>query len=170
MLLAGRPYALGSAVDGAAAIVEAFFAGEEGTRAISGVLSGRVNPSGRLPVSVPAHPGAQPSTYLAAPLGQASGVSNIDPTPAFAFGHGIGYSSFAWTDPPHPRRCSTTRSSVALTVTNTGERDGADVVQLYLPDPVASVVRPTRRLVGLRTGRAARRASPPGCASACRPT
>ena len=147
VLLAGRPYALGSAVDGAAAILEAFFAGEEGTRAISGVLSGRVNPSGRLPVSVPAHPGAQPSTYLAAPLGQASGVSNIDPSPAFWFGHGIGYSSFSWTDPAASATVFDDELELSLTVTNTGERDGADVVQLYLADPVATVVRPTRRLV-----------------------
>lgn len=71
-LLAGRPYALGRAVDEAAAVVQTFFPGQEGTPALAGVLSGRINPSGRLPVSVPRHPGVQPSTYLAAPLARAS--------------------------------------------------------------------------------------------------
>src|SRR5690606_7176714 len=97
-LLAGRPYALGDAPESANAIIEAFFLGEEGTRAIAGALSGRVNPGGRLPVSVPATPGAQPSSYLAAPLARKSGVSNIDPTPAYWFGHGLSYSSFSWGD------------------------------------------------------------------------
>ncbi|WP_223172092.1 glycoside hydrolase family 3 protein [Microbacterium sp. NIBRBAC000506063] len=64
-LLAGRPYALGRAPERAAAIVQSFFAGEEGTGAIAGVLSGRVNPSGRMPVSIPRSPVTHPSTYLA---------------------------------------------------------------------------------------------------------
>src|ERR1035437_2286197 len=97
-LLAGRPYALGTAPVQAAAIVQSFFPGEEGTPAIAGVLSGRVNPSGRLPVSVPSHPGAQPATYLAAPLARKNRVSNIDPGAAFPFGHGLGYTSFEWFD------------------------------------------------------------------------
>ncbi|MCC3274036.1 glycoside hydrolase family 3 C-terminal domain-containing protein [Arthrobacter zhangbolii] len=151
VLLTGRPYALGRAVTGAAAIVQAFFPGEEGGPAVAGVLSGRVNPSGRLPVSVPASSGAQPSTYLAAPLAQSSDVSSIDPTPAFAFGHGLGYSTFAWSDAAleGPAEFGIDgETSVGVTVTNTSERDGAEIVQLYLHDPVASVVRPVQRLAG----------------------
>lgn len=149
-LLAGRPYALGSAVGGAAAIVQSFFAGEEGTGALAGVLSGRVNPSGRLPVSVPSHPGAQPTTYLAAPLGRRSGVSNIDPTPAFGFGHGLGYSRIEWDalEASADEFATDGEIEVAIRVSNASDRDGAEVVQLYLHDPVASVVRPVQRLVG----------------------
>ncbi|MCW4385201.1 glycoside hydrolase family 3 C-terminal domain-containing protein [Salinibacterium sp. SYSU T00001] len=149
-LLAGRPYALGAAATTASAIVQTFFAGEEGTPAIAGVLSGRVNPSGRLPVSVPAHPGAQPSTYLASPLARSSGVSNIDPTPAYCFGHGLSYTSFEWGELEASAAVMSTEGEVAvsITVTNTGERAGAEVVQLYLHDPVASVVRPVQRLIG----------------------
>ncbi|HTN59895.1 MAG TPA: glycoside hydrolase family 3 N-terminal domain-containing protein [Protaetiibacter sp.] len=146
-LLAGRPYALGDAPESANAIIEAFFLGEEGTRAIAGALSGRVNPSGRLPVSVPATPGAQPSSYLAAPLARKSGVSNIDPTPAYWFGHGLSYSSFSWGDLGVSGKLFSQTVDVRLTVTNTSERDGSDVVQLYLHDPVASVVRPVQRLI-----------------------
>jgi beta-xylosidase len=148
-LLSGRPYALGSAVDRAAAIVAAFFAGEEGTPAIAGVLSGRVNPSGRLPVSIPADPGAQPSTYLAAPLARKTGVSNIDPSPAFAFGHGLGYSPFVWSDAAASAADLPVDGSVTVSihVGNAGDRDGVEVVQLYLHDPVASVVRPVQRLI-----------------------
>ena len=149
-LLAGRPYALGSAVTDAAAIVQAFFAGEEGTGALSGILSGRVNPSGRLPVSIPVSEGTQPSTYLAAPLARSNGVSNIDPTAAFAFGHGIGYSHFEWTAREHgPAVIGVDGvATLGLRVSNTSERRGAEIVQVYVHDPVASVVRPVQRLIG----------------------
>ena len=152
VLLSGRPYALGRAADRAAAVVQAFFPGQEGPGAVAGVLSGRVNPSGRLPVSLPAAPGAQPATYLAAPLAAASDVSNIDPTPAFPFGHGLSYTTFTWSDLRTEVATAPTDGTLRLsfTLANTGQRAGAEVVQLYLHDPVASVVQPVQRLVGYR--------------------
>ncbi|MGP3634300.1 beta-glucosidase [Streptomyces sp. 24-1644] len=162
-LLAGRPYALGRAADRAAAVVQSFFPGEEGTTAIASVLSGRVAPSGRLPVSVPRHPGSQPSTYLAARLGHSSDVSSIDPTPAFGFGHGLTYTTFEWSELVVGRGRASTEGEFALscTVRNTGTREGTEVVQVYLNDPVASVVQPVQRLIGyvrldLLPGQAAR--------------
>ncbi|MGW4969308.1 beta-xylosidase/alpha-l-arabinosidase [Streptomyces albidoflavus] len=162
-LLAGRPYALGRAADEAAAVVQAFFPGEEGTRAVASVLSGRTAPSGRLPVSVPRHPGSQPSTYLAARLGHASEVSHADPTPAFGFGHGLTYTAFTWSDLVVEREQASTEGEFTLscTVRNTGGRQGTEVVQVYLHDPVASVVQPVQRLIGyvrlgLRPAEAAR--------------
>lgn len=148
-MLAGRPYALGSAPERASAIVQTFFAGEEGTGAIAGVLSGRVNPSGRLPVSIPRDPGAQPSTYLASTLARGGDVSNIDPAPAYAFGHGLGYALSVWSDAASsaPEMPADGAVTVSIHVGNAGERAGAEVVQLYLHDPVASVVRPVQRLI-----------------------
>jgi beta-xylosidase len=150
VLLAGRPYSLGRAVDEAGAIVQSFFPGEEGTHAIAGVLSGRVNPSGRLPVSVPRGPGSQPAGYLGAKLAHAGAVSTIDPTPAFAFGHGLSYTRFDWTDLTVETQEAPTDGEFILsfTVRNIGARSGTEVVQLYLHDPVASVVQPVQRLVG----------------------
>ncbi|MDT0397273.1 MULTISPECIES: glycoside hydrolase family 3 N-terminal domain-containing protein [Streptomyces] len=150
VLLAGRPYALGRAVAESAAIVQSFFPGEEGTHAIAGVLSGRVGPSGRLPVGVPRGPGSQPGTYLGARLAHATRVSSIDPTPAFAFGHGLSYTRFDWTDLTVPVQEAPTDGEFTLsfTVRNIGGRPGTEVVQLYLHDPVASVVQPVQRLVG----------------------
>ncbi|MFI8320163.1 beta-glucosidase [Streptomyces sp. NPDC085529] len=149
-LLAGRPYALGRAADESAAILQAFFPGEAGTAAIASVLSGRTEPSGRLPVSVPRDPGAQPSTYLASRLGHRSEVSSIDPAPAFGFGHGLTYTTFDWSDLTVEEAEVPTDGVVrlGLTVTNTGDRPGTEVVQLYLHDPVASVVQPVQRLAG----------------------
>jgi beta-xylosidase len=149
-LLSGRPYALGAAATDAAAIIQTFFPGEEGATAIAGVLSGRVNPSGRLPVSIPRSPGAQPSTYLAAPLASASSVSNVDPTAAFAFGAGLGFTDFEWSDHAADVTETATDGSLTLSLTlrNSGARAGSEVVQLYLHDPLASVVRPVQRLIG----------------------
>ncbi|MBD8729188.1 beta-glucosidase [Frigoribacterium sp. CFBP 13707] len=153
VLFTGRPYALGRAATEAAAVVQAFFPGEEGAAAVVDVLTGATTPSGRLPVSVPAHPGAQPSTYLQSPLAARSAVSDVDPTPAFGFGHGLSYTTFGWDvvvpgGGDGPLRVPTV-GEVALEVTvhNTGDRIGADVVQVYLHDPVAETVRPGQRLV-----------------------
>jgi beta-xylosidase len=150
VLLTGRPYALGAAVTDATAIVQAFFAGQEGTVAVAGVLSGRVNPSGKLPVSIPASAGTQPTSYLAARLGHRSEVSNIDPTAAFPFGHGLGYSQFDWSEVESGPRTIEVDGTVSLSlrIRNTGSRAGAEIVQLYVHDPVASVVRPEQRLIG----------------------
>ncbi|MGC5412887.1 glycoside hydrolase family 3 C-terminal domain-containing protein, partial [Streptomyces sp. DT225] len=91
--------------------------------ALASVLSGRVSPSGRLPVSVPRHPGGQPWTYLQPPLGLANGVSNLDPTPLYPFGHGLTYTSFAWEPgAPAPEELPTDGSAdIELTVRNTGD-------------------------------------------------
>ena len=149
-LIEGRPYALGTAPERAAAIVASFFPGEEGASAIAGVLSGRVEPSGRLPVSVPATPDGQPTTYLGGPLAHRSGTSNLDPTARFPFGHGLTYTTFDWVGPTvgDSRIPTDGSATIGLAIRNTGQRAGVEVVQLYLHDPVASVVRPVNRLVG----------------------
>jgi beta-xylosidase len=167
-LIEGRPYTLGTAPERAAAVVVSFFPGEEGASAIVGVLSGRVEPSGRLPVSVPATPDGQPSTYLGAALAHKSDVSSIDPTARYPFGHGLSYTSYAWSrltvdgqlaestaleaagKEVRPVASTPTDGSISigLTVRNIGTRAGVEVIQLYLHDPVASVVRPVNRLIG----------------------
>ena len=151
VVVSGRPYALGSFADRCAAIVQAFMPGEEGAGAIAGVLSGSVTPSGRLPVGVPAAAGGQPSTYLVAPLGQHNAsISNLDPRPLFPFGHGLTYTEFEYDDIAVDQVSIGTHGRVALSVTvrNTGDVDATEVVQVYLSDDVAQVVRPVRELVG----------------------
>ncbi|TDD88965.1 glycosyl hydrolase [Saccharopolyspora karakumensis] len=148
----GRPYALGRFADRAAAVVQVFFPGEAGAAALADVLTGEVNPSGRLPVSIPATPGGNPGTYLTAPLGAASEVSSLDPTALFPFGHGLSYTTFAYSDLAISAGEVATDGSVDIScsVTNTGDRDGDEVVQLYLRDPVAQVTRPVRQLTGFK--------------------
>lgn len=150
VVLSGRPYALGRWADRCSAVVQAFFPGEEGGPALAGVLAGRVNPSGRLPVSVPRDPAGQPWTYLAPPLGLRGEASSIDPTPLFPFGHGLSYTTYDWQAPLADAGSLPTDGETALrlTVRNTGELPGTEVVQLYLHDPVGKVARPVVRLVG----------------------
>ncbi|MCX4798956.1 glycoside hydrolase family 3 C-terminal domain-containing protein [Streptomyces sp. NBC_01242] len=150
VLLTGRPYALGRWAGRTAATVQAFFPGEEGGPALAGVLSGRVNPCGRLPVGIPHGPGGQPWTYLQPPLGLANEVSNLDPTPLHPFGHGLSYTTFDWeSGGSAPAEIRTDGSAdIEVTVRNTGDREGVEVVQLYVHDPVAQTTRPQARLIG----------------------
>ncbi|MEV4617865.1 glycoside hydrolase family 3 N-terminal domain-containing protein [Asanoa sp. NPDC049573] len=151
VVVSGRPYALGDLHGRAAALVQAFMPGEEGGAAIAGVLSGRVQPSGKLPVQIPRSPGAQPGTYLQPPLGaETTDISSLDPAPLFPFGHGRSYTTFTVDD----LRLSATEVptdgefTVSVRVRNTGSRAGDEVVQLYLHDVVAQVVRPVKQLTG----------------------
>lgn len=151
LVLSGRPYALGAYTGHAAAIVQSFMPGVEGAGAIAGVLTGTVNPSGHLPVQIPRTNGALPHTYLAPPLGQdGDRISNLSIAPAFPFGHGLSYTTFALGDVTLDRDAMPNDGTVvaSVAVTNTGDRAGATVVQLYSADPVAQVTRPVQQLVG----------------------
>lgn len=164
VLLTGRPYALDWALDtagGPAAVLQAFFPGEEGAPALASLLAGDATPSGRLPVSLPRSAGAQPYSYLHPLLGGPSGVTSTDPTPVRPFGYGLSYTSFeraGLTVDGVSSGAGATASGIAdvragdaftvsARVTNTGGVRGADVVQVYAHRPVASVTRPVAQLV-----------------------
>jgi beta-xylosidase len=147
VVLSGRPYAIGEHADRSDAAIQVFFPGEEGAGAIAGVLSGRVLPSGRLPVQIPGARASQPGTYLAPPLAlKSDGVSNIDPSPAFAFGHGLSLSELTIEGVVADSAGMTTDGTVLISarIGNVGTRDAWHVPQLYLTDPVSSITRPVR--------------------------
>jgi len=147
VVLSGRPYALGD-YSAARGVVQAFFPGADGASAVAGVLSGRVAPSGRLPVQVPAAPGAS-TTYLQPPLGRHnSGITVADPRPLFPFGFGItrgdmSYESIAAA----PIAPTSGELDVSVVVRNDGA-ESVEVVQLYASFPVSEIVRPVAQLVG----------------------
>jgi beta-glucosidase len=153
VLLTGRPYAIGWALDGdqprPAAVVQAFFPGEGGGLAIADLLTGAASPSGRLPVSLPRSAGAQPYTYLHPRLGGPSDVTAADSTPVRPFGFGLGYTDFTYDDLVVDQEVrSDGVVTASVTVRNTGARDGTDVVQLYGHDVHGSVTRPEVQLLG----------------------
>jgi beta-xylosidase len=156
ILISGRPYSIGGSAGRLAAAVQSFFSGQEGAAALAGVLSGRITPSGKLPVEMPASSGGQPATYLRTrPAGRTT-VSAIDPSPLFPFGHGLSYTTFEYADlSVEPADTASDgvvttdgAADIGCTVTNSGTRPGTEVVQLYLHDPVAQVARPVRYLAG----------------------
>ncbi|MCP2032032.1 beta-glucosidase [Okibacterium sp. HSC-33S16] len=153
VLLTGRPYAIDWAIAGESApraVVQAFFPGEEGGGAIAGVVSGRVVPSGRLPVTLPRSAGAQPYSYLHPILGGPSEITSASSTPVLPFGHGLSYTSFEHSELTVDS--AEVEAGAAFTarvrVQNTGALAGADVVQLYARDVQASVTRPVAQLLG----------------------
>ncbi|GAA0996025.1 glycoside hydrolase family 3 N-terminal domain-containing protein [Acrocarpospora macrocephala] len=151
VVVSGRPYALGEVHGKAAGLVQAFMPGVEGGGAIARIISGRVQPGGKLPVQIPRWPGGQPGTYLQPPLGTDSqGISNLDPTPLFPFGYGASYTTFEVGDLQISDAEIPTDGefTVSVRVRNTGARAGEEVVQLYLHDVLAQVTRPVRQLVG----------------------
>jgi beta-glucosidase len=155
VLITGRPYAVDWAIERCSAVVQAFFPGEEGAGAIEGVLTGRINPSGRLPVSLPRSAGAQPYTYLHTLLGGNTDVTNLSTTPAACFGHGLSYTTFAHADLRVADAPTDGFIVATVTVTNVGDREGDEVVQLYGRDLVGSVARPVAQLLGFRRVRLA---------------
>ena len=175
VLLVGRTYEISRQIDRLAAVVCGFFPGQEGAAAVAGVLSGALNPSGRLPLSFPRAGAGQPATYLAAPLAARSQVSNVDPTALFPFGHGLSYApasylpaqisrDHAQTDNPGPfvhdhggvqghggvqdhEWATDGTVTVEVPVHNPHQRPTTEIVQLYLHDPIAETVRPVQQLV-----------------------
>ena len=160
VLFNGRPLALTELDEIAPAILEAWWPGTEAGNAVADVLLGDVNPSGKLPMSFPASVGQIPIYYNAFNTGRPKGVDpkyasqylDIPNAPLYPFGFGLSYTTFEYG--ALETTCSEIGPDdtleVSLTVTNTGERDGIEVVQLYLQDVHASVVRPLRELKGFQ--------------------
>ena len=149
VLLNGRPFTLGEIVPRASAIVEAWFPGQDGAAAIADVLIGELNPSGKLTVSFPRAVGAEPIYYNHKPL--ARGFPSQDQFGfVFPFGHGLSYTTFEYDDLELAATEVAVAGEIVLSfrVTNTGDRAGAEVTQLYIRDPVASVTRPVLELKG----------------------
>jgi beta-glucosidase len=158
--LDGRPVSSDAADRHLAALIEAWSPAECGAQAIVDVLLGLYNPSGRLPVSVARNAGQVP-IYYGHPYGSSwhQGESIGFPeymdaphTPRYAFGHGLNYTTFDYSGLRLSRREVTVGDSVEIgfTLTNTGERTGTEVVQLYVRDQYASVSRPVLELAGFQ--------------------
>jgi beta-glucosidase len=161
VLFNGRPLALEDVVDDTPALLEAWFPGVEAGNAVADVVFGKVNPGGKLPVSFPRRVGQVPIYYNHEQTGRpcnanAKYVSRHRDIPScdplFEFGYGLSYTTF---DVTNLELSSSTVSAdgslkASVTVTNTGSREGDDVVQLYIQDPVASISQPVRRLRGFQ--------------------
>ncbi|HEX6940572.1 MAG TPA: glycoside hydrolase family 3 N-terminal domain-containing protein [Longimicrobiales bacterium] len=160
VLMNGRPLAIPWLDAHVPAIVEAWFLGVQMGPAVADVLFGDYNPSGKLPVTFPRAVGQVPIYYNHKNTGRPPDPDNkytskyldIPWTPLYPFGHGLSYTTFEYGEPELDRAVVGPDDTVAVsvTVTNTGARAGAEVVQLYIRDDVASVTRPVMELRGFR--------------------
>ncbi|KAH9853219.1 glycoside hydrolase superfamily [Lenzites betulinus] len=167
VLISGKPVAEPWIQEHADAIVQQFYPGELGGLALAEVIFGDVNPSGKLPVSFPRSVGTTPVFYNylkgSRPI-DAGRILDDDtlvfghqyvldsPVPLWSFGHGLSYTTFNYTDLAlSPSTISSNEDfTVSVTVHNTGDRDGKEVVQVYVTDLVSSVVTPNQQLVGFQ--------------------
>jgi beta-glucosidase len=149
LLINGRPLSVGEAVANVPAVLEGFYLGEETGTAVADVLFGDVNPGGKLPITFPRNVGQLPAYHYQKPSAK-RGFLFSDITPLFPFGHGLSYTSFRFGDVRvAPAQIAVDgETEVSVDLTNTGDRAGDEVVQLYVHDRVASATRPIRELRG----------------------
>jgi beta-glucosidase len=150
-LFNGRPLSINFVHENVPAIFECWYLGQETGHAVADVLFGDYNPGGKLPISVPRSVGHVPAYYNHKPSAR-RGYLFDDVTPLYAFGYGLSYTEFSIEnvrlETDTVKRNGTTR--VLADVTNTGKREGTEVVQMYIRDLVSSVTRPVKELKGFR--------------------
>ena len=164
ILMTGRPYCIPWAAAQIPAILQAWYPGEQGGHALGDLLFGDVSPSGRLPISFPRSVGHLPCFYnhkvSARGYYKKPGTPDkpgrdyvfAQPGPLYAFGHGLSYTAFAYSDLTVTPGAvpANGRVEVSVTVANTGARAGQEVVQLYLTDAFSRITPLVRRLRGFR--------------------
>jgi beta-glucosidase len=157
VVVSGRPLAIEWAARHCSAVLFAWVPGDAGPTAIAAALVGDENPGGKLPISVPRYVGQVPVSYRHHPTGGRSNPKGnyVDgsPTPLWPFGFGRSYTSFELSNLELDReevRTDGGELTVTADVTNTGDRAGDEVVQLYVRDPEATIARPVLELRGFR--------------------
>ena len=140
----GRPLDKRWAKEHADAVLTQFYPGQAGGEAIADVLYGDYNPAGRLPVSVPRTAGQLP-VYYNQPFPVPGNYVDMPSDPLYSFGYGLSYTTFSY-DKMVCEPLGGNRVRVQVGITNTGQRDGDEVVQVYVTDPKASTVRPRKQL------------------------
>ena len=158
-LFTGRPLTLTWEQEHVPAILNVWFGGTEAGAAIADVLTGKVSPTGKLTMSFPRVTGQCPIYYNHKMTGRpmspdawytryVSNYIDVLNEPLYPFGYGLSYTTFSYSAPQSTQKEYTRQEtiSVSVTVTNTGDRDGEETVQLYVNDKVASVVRPVKEL------------------------
>lgn len=152
VLVNGRPLSIRWGAEHIPAIVEAWNCGERGGEALSDVLFGDYNPSGRLPITVPRHSGQLPMYYNHMPSKGRRGYVDMPLTPLWEFGYGLSYTKFEYANLNLSAKEIGMRGSIEVSadVTNAGSRPGEEVVQLYINDAVSTATRPVKELKGFQ--------------------
>jgi beta-glucosidase len=147
----GRPNSINYIAENVPAILDGWYLGQEGGAAIADVIFGDYNPGGKLPITVPRSVGQLPDYYYQKPSAK-RGFLGTSVQPLFPFGWGLSYTSFKYANLRLTPETIGPEGTVTVSVdiTNTGNRSGAEVAQLYIRDEVSSVTRPIKELRGFR--------------------
>lgn len=152
VVLSGRIHTLAAVAAKASALLQVYPPGEEGGNGLADVLTGNVNPSGHLTVSMPRSVGQLPNAVGSRAGGDRAmffeSYTDSPTAPLFPFGHGLSYTSFAYSELTVEARSCADPLKISLEIWNSGERAGDEVVQLYVRDMVSSVARPEHILLG----------------------
>ncbi len=148
ILLNGAPVDMTAWLEDCAAVLEAWYPGEQGAQAMTEILFGEVNPSAKLPITFPRSVGQLPLFYSAKPSGRGHGYVENDGSPLYPFGYGLSYTTFEMGEITHTLEDNSL--TVTLPVTNTGDMDGTEVVQVYLTGTNCDVVMPCLELKAYR--------------------
>ena len=152
VVISGRVHTLEAESAAPNALIWSILPGEEGGSAIAQVLTGEVNPSGRLPVTLPLHVGQIPLHHDMRRRGDRSefygSYVDCDTDALYWFGHGLSYTTFEYGELSVTPGSTTKATKISVPVANNGQHEGDEVVQLYVTDEVASVARPIRELIG----------------------
>jgi beta-glucosidase len=152
VLMNGRPLSITWAQEHIEAIVEAWHLGLQSGRAISDIIFGDYNPSGKLPVTFPRTVGQIPVYYNDRKIGGAYKVKyfDVEDTPLYPFGYGLSYTSFKYSNLTLSSKTigDDDELIISIDIENTGIREGDEIVQLYIHDVVASSTRPVKELKG----------------------
>lgn len=152
LLVGGSAITMNNWIDKVQAIGTVWYPGEEGGHAVADVLFGDYNPAGRLPITYPVHEAQLPLVYNHKPTGRGDDYNNLSGMPLFPFGFGLSYSKFVYEDLGFEKNAIAVGDSttILLRVTNASDREGDEVVQLYIHDELASVARPVMELKGFQ--------------------
>ncbi|MBK3518227.1 glycoside hydrolase family 3 N-terminal domain-containing protein [Carboxylicivirga marina] len=144
----GRPLGTEWIADNIPAIIEAWEPGCKGGEALAQIIYGEVNPSAKLPITIPRSVGHQLAVYNHKPTHYFHKYVDSESTPLFPFGHGLSYASFEYNNLKLDKQVIASNETLTLNVevSNTSERDGVEVVQLYLNDKYCPITRPVKEL------------------------
>ena len=152
VLIGGSAITMSKWLERVDAVIDAWYPGEQGGQAVIDVLFGDANPSGRLPITFPLEEGQLPLTYNHKPTGRGDDYVDLSGQPLFPFGFGLSYTTFEYRDliVEPGAAVSSTLVTIRCKVKNTGKVGGAEVVQLYVRDVLASLARPVLELKGFQ--------------------
>ena len=152
VLVGGSAITMSNWINQVSSIIDVWYSGDEGGNAVADILFGDYNPAGRLPITFPMHESQLPFVYNHKPTGRGDDYVNLTGKPMFPFGYGLSYTQFAYSNLKIDRPIikSNESTTVRFSLTNTGEFDGDEVVQLYIKDLFASVARPVMELKGFQ--------------------